>query len=148
MFKSQIGGLALDGRKCSEMGPEWSPGPENRPPGMPRPFSRLWDRSRGPNPPKYSPNSRSTAPGGRYVIFRVRFCYLILLQAYRGDPNLPGDLSSGVSLLDAGHALNKALAHRLVLCLMRLPGGNRPIIDVVRDPLMALPFRITIASPS
>ena len=66
MFKSQIGGLALNRRKCSEMGPEWSPGPENRPPGMPRPFSRLWDRSRGPNPPKYSPNSRSTAPGGRY----------------------------------------------------------------------------------
>ena len=66
MFKSQIGGLALNRRKWSEMGPEWSPGPENRPPGMPRPFSRLWDRSRGPKPPKYRPNSRSTAPGGRY----------------------------------------------------------------------------------
>ena len=66
MFKSQIGGLALNRRKWPEMGPEWSPGPENRPPGMPRPFSRLWDRSRGPKPPKYSPNSRSTAPGGRY----------------------------------------------------------------------------------
>ena len=52
-------------QKWPEMGPEWSPGPENRSPGMPRPFSRLWDRSRGPKPPKYSPNSRSTAPGGR-----------------------------------------------------------------------------------
>ena len=50
---------------AATMGPEWSPGPENRSPGMPRPFSRLWDRSRGPKPPKYSPNSRSTAPGGR-----------------------------------------------------------------------------------
>ena len=66
MLKSQIGGLALNRRKWPEMGPEGSPGPENRPPGMLRPFSRLWDRSRGPNPPKYSPNSRSTAPGGRY----------------------------------------------------------------------------------
>ena len=66
MFKSQIGGLALNRRKWPEMGPEWSPGPENRPPGMPRPFSRLWDRSRGPKPPKYMPNSRSTAPSGHY----------------------------------------------------------------------------------
>ena len=41
MLKSQIGGLALNRRKLSEMGPEWSPGPENRPPGMQRPFSRL-----------------------------------------------------------------------------------------------------------
>ena len=47
MFKSQIGGLALNRRQWPEMGPEWSPGPENRPPGMPRPFSRLWDQSRG-----------------------------------------------------------------------------------------------------
>ena len=59
MFKSQIGGLALNRRKWSEMGPEWSPGPENRPPGMPRPFSRLWDQSCSPNPPKHSPNSRT-----------------------------------------------------------------------------------------
>ena len=65
MFKSQIGGLALNRRKWSEMGPEWSPGPENRSPGFPRPFSRLWDWSRGPNPRKYSPNSYSTAPGAR-----------------------------------------------------------------------------------
>ena len=43
MFKSQIGGLALNRRKWAEMGPEWSPGPENRPPGMPRPFPSLWD---------------------------------------------------------------------------------------------------------
>ena len=49
------------------MGPESSPGPENRSPGFARPFSHLWDRSRGPKPPKYSPNSRSTAPGGRYL---------------------------------------------------------------------------------
>ena len=62
MFKSQIGGLALNRRKWSEMGPEWSPGLENRPPGMPRPFSRLWDRSRGPKPPKYSPNGSSVGP--------------------------------------------------------------------------------------
>ena len=52
MFKSQIGGLALNRRKWPEIGPEWSPGPENRPPGMPRPFSRLWDQSRGPKPAK------------------------------------------------------------------------------------------------
>ena len=32
MFRSQIGGLALNRRKWSEMGPEWSPGPENRTP--------------------------------------------------------------------------------------------------------------------
>ncbi len=54
------------------MGPEWSPGPENGPPGMPRPFSPLWERSRGPKPPKYSPNSRSTAPGGRYCYPDIR----------------------------------------------------------------------------
>ena len=47
MFKSQMGGLALNRQKWSEMGPEWSPGPENRPPGMPRPFPSLWDPSRG-----------------------------------------------------------------------------------------------------
>ena len=47
MFKSQIGGLALNRRKWPEMGPESSPGPENQSPGMPQPFSRLWDRSRG-----------------------------------------------------------------------------------------------------
>ena len=38
MFKSQIGGLALNRGKWSEMGPEWSPGPENRSPGFPRPL--------------------------------------------------------------------------------------------------------------
>ena len=32
MFKSQIGGLALSRRKWTEMGPEWLPGLENRPP--------------------------------------------------------------------------------------------------------------------
>ena len=48
MFKSQIGGLALNRRKLSEMVSEWSPGTENRPPDMPRPFPSLWDRSRGP----------------------------------------------------------------------------------------------------
>ena len=32
MFKSQISGLALNRRKWSEMGPEWSPGLENRSP--------------------------------------------------------------------------------------------------------------------
>ena len=71
MFKSQIGGLALNRRKWPEMDPDWSPGPENRSSGFPRPFSRLWDRSRGPKPPKYSPNSRSTAPGGRYLLIMV-----------------------------------------------------------------------------
>ena len=55
--KSQIGGLALTRRKWPEIGPEWSPGPENRPPGMPQPFSCLWDRSCDPKPPKYSLNS-------------------------------------------------------------------------------------------
>ena len=67
LFKSQIGGLALNHQKCSEMAPEWSPGPENWSPGFSRPFSRLWDRSRDPKPPKYTPNSQSTAHGGRYV---------------------------------------------------------------------------------
>ena len=62
LFKSQIGGLALNRRKWLETGRESSPGPENRPPGFSRPFPRLWDRSHGPKPPKYSPNSRSTAP--------------------------------------------------------------------------------------
>ena len=52
MFKSQIGGLALNQRKWPEMGPEWSPGPENRSPGFPRRFSCLWDRSRGPKTAK------------------------------------------------------------------------------------------------
>ena len=52
MFKSQIVGLALNRRKWSEMGPESSPGLENPPPGMPRPFSRLWDHSRGPKSKK------------------------------------------------------------------------------------------------
>ena len=32
MLKSQIGGLARNRRKWSEMGPEWLPGPENRSP--------------------------------------------------------------------------------------------------------------------
>ena len=54
LFKSQTGGLALNRRKRPEMCPEWSPGPENRPPGMPQPFSRLWDRSCGPKPPQRS----------------------------------------------------------------------------------------------
>ena len=31
MLKSQIGGLALNRRKWPEMGPEWSPDPENQP---------------------------------------------------------------------------------------------------------------------
>ena len=31
MLKSQIGGLALNGRKWFEMDPEWSPGFENPP---------------------------------------------------------------------------------------------------------------------
>ena len=56
MCKSQIGGLALNRRKWPEMGPEWSPGPENRSPGFPRPFPSLWDQSRGPNPPPGSKN--------------------------------------------------------------------------------------------
>ena len=43
MFKSQIGGLAPNRRKWPEMGPEWSPGLENRSPGMPQPFPSLWD---------------------------------------------------------------------------------------------------------
>ena len=47
MLKSQIVGLALNHQKWPQMGPEWSPGPENRPPGMPRPFPSLWDHSRG-----------------------------------------------------------------------------------------------------
>ena len=67
LCKSQIGGLALNRRKWPEMGPEWSPGGENRSPWISRPFPRLWDRSRGPKPPNYTPSSRSTAPGGRYV---------------------------------------------------------------------------------
>ena len=52
LFKSQKGGLALNRRKWPEMGPEWSPGSENRPPSFSRPLSRLWDRSCGPKPAK------------------------------------------------------------------------------------------------
>ena len=63
MFKSQKVGPALDRRKWPEMGPEWSPGPENRPPGMPRPFSRLWDRSRGPGRPQVGPSWPRVGPG-------------------------------------------------------------------------------------
>ena len=89
MFKSQIGGLALNRRKWSEMGSEWSPGPENRSPGFPRPFSRLWDRSHGPNPRKYRPNSRSTHPAAATVTgaFGIAFCagqyafHLVLFKA-------------------------------------------------------------------
>ena len=52
MLKSQMVRLALNRQKCTEMDPEWSPGPENRPPGMPRPFPSLWDHSRGPKSTK------------------------------------------------------------------------------------------------
>ena len=64
MFKSQIGGLALNRRKWPEMGPEWSPGPENRPPGMPRPFPSLWDQSRGPKSDKKVKNGPLVSPPG------------------------------------------------------------------------------------
>ena len=47
MFKSQKIGPERNHQTWPEMGPEWSPGPENRPPGMPRPFPSLWDQSRG-----------------------------------------------------------------------------------------------------
>ena len=56
LFKSQIGGLALNHQTWPEMGPEWSPGPENRSLSFSRPFSRLWDRSRGPKLAKRSKN--------------------------------------------------------------------------------------------
>ena len=46
------------------MGPEWWPGLENRPPGMPWPFSRLWDRSCGPKPVKMVRN-RNIGLSGR-----------------------------------------------------------------------------------
>ena len=69
LFKSQISGLALNQRKWPEMGPEWSPGPENRSPSFPRPFSRLWDRSRGPKSPK---SSRPTVEGG--AIWQTLMC--------------------------------------------------------------------------
>ena len=87
LFKSQIGGLALNRRKWPEMGPEWSPGPENRSPGFSRQFSRVWDRSRGQKPPKYSPNSRSTAPGGRYVILVSLITRTILRIDAEGAPS-------------------------------------------------------------
>ena len=64
MFKSQIVGLALNRQKWSEMGPEWSPGPENRPPGMPRPFPSLWDHSRGPKSNKKVKNGPLVSPSG------------------------------------------------------------------------------------
>ncbi len=66
MFKSQIGGLALNRRKSPEMGPEWSPGPENQSPGMPQPFSRLWDRSRGQtaSKPQSKPRPNHGPQGG------------------------------------------------------------------------------------
>ena len=62
MFKSQKVGPAPNHQKWFEMGREWSPGPENRPPGMPRPFSRLWDRSRGPGRPRVVPESAQSRP--------------------------------------------------------------------------------------
>ena len=65
MLKSQIVRLALNHQKCFEMDPEWSPGLENRPPGMPRPFSRLWDRSRGPKPRKNGPKPEIGLSGRR-----------------------------------------------------------------------------------
>ena len=49
-----IGGLSPIRRKLSKMDPEWSPGLENPPPCMPRPFPSLWDQSRSPNPPRRS----------------------------------------------------------------------------------------------
>ena len=47
MFKSQIGGLALNHQKWSEMDPEWSPFLENPCPVMPQPSPSLSDQSRG-----------------------------------------------------------------------------------------------------
>ena len=71
MFKSQKVGPAPNHQKWPEMGPEWSPGPENRPPGMPRPFSRLWDRSRGPGRPQVGPESAQDACGMTAIIPQV-----------------------------------------------------------------------------
>ena len=90
MFKSQIGGLALNRRKCSEMGPEWSPGPENRPPGMPRPFSRLWDRSLGPGRPQVGPSWLRVGPESAEDTCGMT---AIIPQAWDDGPVRP-DLSS------------------------------------------------------
>ena len=83
MFKSQIVRLALNRRKWSRMGREWSPGPENRPPGMPRPLSRLWDHSRGPKSKKKAKSGFLVSPPGGigqarraiaiYLIYPIEF---------------------------------------------------------------------------
>ena len=49
-FKSEKVRLALNHQKWPETGPEWSPGSENPPKWIARPFPSLWDRSRGPKP--------------------------------------------------------------------------------------------------
>ena len=69
MFKSQIGGLALNRQKWLEVGPEWSPGPENRPLCMPRPFSREGMRSvRGPRTSARTKSLGHPGPGGTIAL--------------------------------------------------------------------------------
>ena len=55
--------------KSSEMDPEWSPGRENRSPGMPRPFSRLWHRSAAQNRQNISQTPDQPPPAAATCLF-------------------------------------------------------------------------------
>ena len=78
MLKSQIGSRALNGRKWFEIHPEWSPGLENRPKRILRPFPSVCDGSAASNLTKRARNSRSgsswplllgsTAPNGGALV--------------------------------------------------------------------------------
>ena len=66
MFKSQMGRLALNGRKWPEMGQNGRQVLRIDPLACHGHFLASGTGPAAQNPPKYSPNSRSTAPGGRY----------------------------------------------------------------------------------
>ena len=59
------------------MGPDWSAGPWNRPPGMPRPFPSLWDQSRGP---KSAQRSKMPCLGSRAGVIQCFLAVLLLVS--------------------------------------------------------------------
>ena len=73
------------------MGAEWSPGLENRPLGMPRPFPSLWDQSRGP---------KSGKQVKKLLVWGLALGSYYLKQSGK----LPGtdDLEGGVRCITAG----------------------------------------------